>query len=209
MPLHFFMPFDPVGHIVSMPTVHCCEHTGWPAMSIVLVQTPLVHSVDVLLTVTHAAPNAPGAGPVASGGGDGELPEQAQRQTTNAQPRSSRCMTCDVTMISLASPADDVIGVLHCLTSRSPDLSARNCSDLFGHPRLGSTEFVALADGSDRRRPSRHGVASYEDLRASLASSVRVVTDRCANTPYFMNSVASPRGLLPGPQRIPEHVPRS
>jgi hypothetical protein len=61
-------------------------------MSNVSVQTWLTHSVDVLLTVTHAAPNTPFMG--ASGLG-GELPEQAQ--TKNEQARRNRRMTRRIT----------------------------------------------------------------------------------------------------------------
>jgi hypothetical protein len=86
--LHF-MPVAPLGQVESMPNVQRCEHTGWPTMSNVSVQTPLSHSVDVSLAVTQVAPNARGAGPDASAGA-GALPEQAAR--TNDQARTSRSM---------------------------------------------------------------------------------------------------------------------
>src|SRR5690349_21782095 len=58
--LHF-CPIEPLGHVVSVPpsTVHFCEHTGVGSWLNVFVQTWLVHSVDVSLTVVHEAPNAP------------------------------------------------------------------------------------------------------------------------------------------------------
>jgi hypothetical protein len=62
--LHF-CPIDPDGHIVAV--VHCSEHTGVLSMSIVLVHTPLLHSVDMLLTVVQGAPNVPAAGASAVG----------------------------------------------------------------------------------------------------------------------------------------------
>lgn len=99
-------------------------------MSKVLVQTPLVHSVDVSVGVTQIAPNVPGAGPAASGDDGGVLPEQAQ--TTNDQTRASRTMARDVTMTSLAPMKDDVIVALHRLTPRSPNLSAQARRDLSG-----------------------------------------------------------------------------
>ena len=126
------MPIDPFGHVA--PVVHCCEHTGWPAMSMVLVHTPLMHSVDMLLTIVQAAPNVPGAGPAASGDDGGVVPEQAQ--TTNDQASTSRYMTRDVTMTSLAPMKDDVIVALHHLTSRSPNLSAHARPHLSGKLHL-------------------------------------------------------------------------
>jgi hypothetical protein len=86
--LHF-MPVDPLGHVASIPTVHFCEHTGWPIMSNVLVQTPLVHSVDVSLGVTHIAPKAPGLVLGASGAG---FESPAQAPSRNKHARRSRCM---------------------------------------------------------------------------------------------------------------------
>jgi hypothetical protein len=105
-------------------------------MSKLLVQTPLVHSVDVSVGVTHVAPNDPGAGAAASGDDGGVLPEQAQ--TTNDQATTSRYMTRDVTMTSPAPMKDDVIGALHCLTSRSPDLSVGERGALWSQPLLGA-----------------------------------------------------------------------
>src|SRR5262249_58424981 len=87
--LHF-CPAEPAGQVESMPNVHFTEHTGWPIMSKLPVHTPLSHSVDVSLTVTHAAPNVRGAGPLASGPGPGALPEHATR--TNDHARKRRCM---------------------------------------------------------------------------------------------------------------------
>jgi len=86
--LHF-MPVEPLGHVESVPNVHFCEHTGWPSMSNVLVQTPLSHSVDVSLAVAQVAPNVRAAGPDASAGA-GVSPEQAAR--TNDQTRTMRFM---------------------------------------------------------------------------------------------------------------------
>lgn len=54
--LHF-MPVDPLGHVESIPTVHSCEHTEWPSMSNVFVQTWLAHSVDMSLGFAHVSPN--------------------------------------------------------------------------------------------------------------------------------------------------------
>jgi hypothetical protein len=85
--LHF-CPAEPIGHVESIPNVHFTEHTGWPIMSKLPVHTPLSHSVEVSLTVTHAAPNVRGGGP-ASGPGPG-VPEQATR--TSDQARRRRCM---------------------------------------------------------------------------------------------------------------------
>ena len=82
--LHFG-PIEPAGQVESIPNVHCCEQTGWPAWSTVSVQTPLVHSVDVLLTVVQAAPKEPAAGASAEDGG--VLPEQAARATRQAATR--------------------------------------------------------------------------------------------------------------------------
>src|ERR1044071_8445200 len=87
--LHFW-PAEPIGQVESMPKVHFTEHTGWPIMSMLPVQTPLSHSVEVSLTVTQVAPNVRGAGPPASGPGAGVSPEQATR--TNDQARRRRCM---------------------------------------------------------------------------------------------------------------------
>jgi len=55
--LHF-CPIDPDGHVVSDPprTVHFCEQTGVGNMLNVFVQTWLVHSVLVSLTVVQAEP---------------------------------------------------------------------------------------------------------------------------------------------------------
>jgi hypothetical protein len=142
------MPIDPLGHVA--PVVHCCEHTGWPAMSMVLVHTPLMHSVDMLLTIVQAAPNVPGAGPAASGGEGGVLPEQAQ--TTNDQASTSRYMTRDAIMTSLAPMKDDVIGALHHLTSRSPDLSAGERSDLSSQPLLSQCD-IELTRSSPLEAP--------------------------------------------------------
>lgn len=88
--LHF-IPAEPLGQVESVPNVHFCEHTGCPIMSIVPVHTPLSHSVDVSLTIVHAAPNVRGAGPLASGPGAGESPEQAAKRTEQA--RTMRTMT--------------------------------------------------------------------------------------------------------------------
>ena len=85
------MPVEPLGHIASIPTVHCCEHTGWPSMSNVSVQTWLAHSVDVLLTVTHVAPNT------ASTVG---LELSVQAQSRNEHARRSRRMVHTLHRIS-------------------------------------------------------------------------------------------------------------
>ena len=94
-------PIDPFGQDGScaLSSVHVCEHTGWPAISMVFVQGLPPHSLDVSVTVVHVAPNVPGAGPPASGPGGGVLPEQAQR--TNDQARRSRCMTSYATAAPL------------------------------------------------------------------------------------------------------------
>jgi hypothetical protein len=54
-----------MGHVGSdAPSiVHFCEHTGCGIWSTEFVQTPLLHSVDVSLTVLHVAPNVPAGGP--------------------------------------------------------------------------------------------------------------------------------------------------
>ena len=64
-------PIEPLGQLgsVALSIVHCCEHTGWPAMSMLLVQTWLSQSGALLLAVAQAAPNVRGAGPPASGPG--------------------------------------------------------------------------------------------------------------------------------------------
>ena len=93
------MPIDPLGHIAAV--VHFCEQTECPSMSKLLVQTPLVHSVDVSVGVMHVAPNAPGAGPAASGADGGVLPEQASTDasTDNERPGKEESMhDQDVTM---------------------------------------------------------------------------------------------------------------
>src|ERR1043165_8570918 len=86
--LHFW-PDEPAGQVVSMPKVHFTEHTGCMIMSKLPVQTMLSHSVDVSLTVTHAAPNVRAAGPPSTPP-DGESPENAAR--TSEQTRAKRCM---------------------------------------------------------------------------------------------------------------------
>ena len=92
--LHFG-PAEPAGHVESIPNVHFTEHTGCMIMSKLPVHTMLSHSVDVSLTVTHAAPNVRGAAPPASTPEDGESPEHAAR--TSEQTRARRCMARDVT----------------------------------------------------------------------------------------------------------------
>src|ERR1044071_1019756 len=87
--LHFW-PAEPIGQVESMPKVHFTEHTGWPIMSMLPVQTPLSPAVEVSLTVAQVAPNVRGAGPPASGPGAGVSPEQATRR--NDQARRRRCM---------------------------------------------------------------------------------------------------------------------
>jgi hypothetical protein len=99
------MPIDPSGQVVSAPNVHFCEHTGWPAMSIVPVQTPLSHSPDESLGVAHAAPKLRGGGPPASGPGPGESLEQAATVSETASERAARrrrCMLVDGTMGALS-----------------------------------------------------------------------------------------------------------
>src|SRR5882724_4950055 len=81
--LHIFVPVEPAGQPSFMPYVHCCEHTGWPIMSKLLVHTPLAHSVDVLLAVVQAAPNA---APSLV-----EL-ESVQAQNTSEHARRRRCI---------------------------------------------------------------------------------------------------------------------
>jgi hypothetical protein len=85
--LHFW-PLAPIGQVESIPNVHFTEHTGCVIMSKLPVHTMLSHSLDVSLTVTHAAPNARGAGPPASGPEDGESAEHAAR--TSKQARNKR-----------------------------------------------------------------------------------------------------------------------
>jgi hypothetical protein len=87
--LHF-APIEPAGQVESIPTVHCCEHTGWLNTSNVSVHTWLTHSVDELLTIVQAAPNAPAP---ASGAG-GASPAQATMN--KVQTRKARCMAHDI-----------------------------------------------------------------------------------------------------------------
>ena len=94
-----YLPIEPLGQESSIPlrTVHFCEHTAWPSMSIVPVQTWLSHSVEVSLGVTHVAPNVRAAGPLpASGAGAGALLEQATN--ANDRARRRRCMSRQITM---------------------------------------------------------------------------------------------------------------
>ena len=92
--LHF-IPLTPLGQVESVPNVHFCEHTGWPSMSMLPVHTPLSHSVEVSLTVTHVAPKLRGAGPPASGPGAGESEQAA---SASQQARTRRCMMVNATM---------------------------------------------------------------------------------------------------------------
>jgi len=87
--LHFW-PLAPIGQVESIPKVHFTEHTGCVIMSKLPVHTMLSHSLDVSLTVTHAAPKVRAAGPAASTPGDGESPVHAAR--TSEQTRNKRCM---------------------------------------------------------------------------------------------------------------------
>src|SRR5258707_350481 len=65
------IPLEPFGQEGSfaLSSVHCWEHTGWPAMSMVSVQTWLSQSGLLVLALTHSMPNSPGPGPCQSGAG--------------------------------------------------------------------------------------------------------------------------------------------
>jgi hypothetical protein len=77
-----------------MPATHFWEQTGCPIWSMLFVHTPLLHSVEVSLAVTHAAPNVRAAGP-ASGAGALVSPGhparmKAQMMTRRFMPRRYR-----------------------------------------------------------------------------------------------------------------------
>src|SRR5215468_1315918 len=95
--LHFG-PIDPLGHVESMPNVHSCEHTGVGNMLKAFVHGLPMHSLEVSVTVVHAAPNVPGAGPsLPASAAGGALPEQADR--TRARASTRRCIVGNVTVV--------------------------------------------------------------------------------------------------------------
>jgi bifunctional non-homologous end joining protein LigD len=152
--LHFG-PAEPAGHVESIPNVHFIEHTGCMTMSIVPVHTMLSHSVDVSLTVTHAAPNVRSPGPAASAGA-GESPEHAAR--TSEQTRAKRCMARDVTPGPLTRI---VTAVLQRLTCGSPALSWRDRS-YAGPVEYAFGEITVVCSNVDRVMFPADGITKGE-----------------------------------------------
>jgi hypothetical protein len=64
-------------------------------MLIVLVQTPLVHSVDVSVTVVHAAPNEPAAGPSAAASTAAVVPELHAMSALAQMQKTRRITICN------------------------------------------------------------------------------------------------------------------
>src|SRR5882672_95918 len=153
------IPLEPFGQEGSfaLSSVHCWEHTGWPAMSMVSVQTWLSQSGALVLALPQAAPNVRGAGPAASGPGAGVLPEQAHR--TNDQVKRSRCMTIYPTGAARGLIADHVTAMLHAMTSDHPTCPR---SHPIGSSTSSRSRFLLLI----ARTPSPHPLRVVPRLTA-------------------------------------------